>query len=260
MLRTITLCYRDFESWPPPVTSFRSSDEVDYEDLSHDMTLVAITGIEDPFCPSVHEAITTCHCTGVTIKMCTGDNILTAGLIATQCGIYTAGGIITKGPVFCTLDDAERMEVVSCLQVLAQSSPEDKKVLVGTLHKFSEIFSVTSDGTNDGPVLKSTNVGFSMGIAGTEVAKEASGIIFMDDNFASIVKLPCGVSVSVMQSISSCSSRSQPTSLLSSHLYLLSLQMRRHLLYPLFNCSGSTSSLSLSPLLPSPLILPWNLY
>jgi Ca2+-transporting ATPase len=120
--------------------------------------------------------------------MCTGDNVLTARSIATQCGIYTAGGIIMEGPAFCALDDAERMEVVPRLQVLARSSPEDKKVLVETLRKLGEIVGVTGDGTNDGPALKTANVGFSMGIAGTEVAKEASDIILMDDNFASIVK------------------------------------------------------------------------
>jgi Ca2+-transporting ATPase len=79
-------------------------------------------------------------------------------------------------------------EVVPRLQVLARSSPEDKKILVEKLKEIGEIVGVTGDGTNDGPALKTANVGFSMGIAGTEVAKEASDIILMDDNFASIVK------------------------------------------------------------------------
>ena len=122
MLRTIALCYQDFEYWPPPGTRFESPDEVSYEDLSCDMTLVAITGIEDPLHPGVREAITTCHRVGVTIKMCTRDNILTAHSI-TQCGIYTAGGIIMEGPFFRTLDPHECLEIVPCLQVLAQSSP-----------------------------------------------------------------------------------------------------------------------------------------
>ena len=188
MLRTIALCYRDFEYWPPPGTRFESPDEVSYEDLSCDMTLVAITGIEDPLRPGVREAVATCHRAGVTIKMCTGDNVLTARSIATQCGIYTAGGIIMEGPFFRALDPHERLEVVPRLQVLARSSPEDKKILVETLRSLGEIVGVTGDGTNDGPALKTANVGFSMGIAGTEVAKEASDIILMDDNFASIVK------------------------------------------------------------------------
>jgi Ca2+-transporting ATPase len=188
MLRTIALCYRDFESWPPTGTNFESPNEVAYEDLSRDMTLVAVTGIEDPLRPGVREAVATCHRAGVTIKMCTGDNVVTARSIATQCGIYTAGGIIMEGPVFRALDPFERIEVVPRLQVLARSSPEDRKVLVETLRNLGEIVGVTGDGTNDGPALKTANVGFSMGIAGTEVAKEASDIVLMDDNFASIVK------------------------------------------------------------------------
>jgi Ca2+-transporting ATPase len=120
--------------------------------------------------------------------MCTGDNILTARSIALQCGIYSAGGIIMEGPVFRQLHAKERLEIVPRLQVLARSSPEDKKVLVETLRSLGDIVGVTGDGTNDGPALKTAHVGFSMGIAGTEVAKEASDIILMDDNFSSIVK------------------------------------------------------------------------
>jgi Ca2+-transporting ATPase len=120
--------------------------------------------------------------------MCTGDNVLTARSIANQCGIFTSGGIIMEGPVFRQLTQPERIEIVPRLQVLARSSPEDKKILVETLKSIGEIVGVTGDGTNDGPALKTANVGFSMGIAGTEVAKEASDIILMDDNFSSIVK------------------------------------------------------------------------
>ena len=120
--------------------------------------------------------------------MCTGDNVLTARSIATQCGIFTAGGIVMEGPVFRQLNDAEMLDVVPRLQVLARSSPEDKKILVEKLRSLGEIVAVTGDGTNDGPALKTAHVGFSMGIAGTEVAKDASDVILMDDNFSSIVK------------------------------------------------------------------------
>jgi Ca2+-transporting ATPase len=137
MLRTIALCYRDFESWPPVGVHFHSADEVPYEELSRDMTLVAITSIEAPLCPGVREAVATCHHAGVTIKMCTGDNVLTARSIATQCGIYTAGGIIMEGPFFRALDPHKRIEVVPRLRVLARSSPEDKKILVETLRSLS---------------------------------------------------------------------------------------------------------------------------
>ncbi|CAL1717041.1 unnamed protein product [Somion occarium] len=203
-LRTIGVCYRDFDSWPPPGTHFESEDEVglftqgssdhsdfwqvSYDDLAQDMTLIAITGIEDPLRESVRQAVADCRKAGVAVKMCTGDNVLTARSIALQCGIYTEGGIIMEGPVFRQLNDADLLEVVPRLQVLARSSPEDKKILVEKLKSLGEIVGVTGDGTNDGPALKTADVGFSMGIAGTEVAKEASDIILMDDNFASIVK------------------------------------------------------------------------
>ncbi|KAF9000698.1 calcium-translocating P-type ATPase [Cyathus striatus] len=187
-LRTIALCYRDFESWPPHGMEHDEQNEVPYEQLANDLTLIGITGIEDPLREGVREAVTKCHRAGVTVKMCTGDNVLTARSIATQCGIFTPGGIIMEGPVFRKLEQSERVEIVQRLQVLARSSPEDKKVLVETLKSLGEIVGVTGDGTNDGPALKTANVGFSMGIAGTEVAKEASDIILMDDNFSSIVK------------------------------------------------------------------------
>ncbi|KAF7327877.1 Calcium-transporting ATPase [Mycena kentingensis (nom. inval.)] len=188
MLRTIALCYRDLESWPPRNASVNGDNEVAYEDLAHDLTLIGIVGIEDPLRPGVVDAVTKCQKAGVTIKMCTGDNVLTARSIATQCGIFSPGGVIMEGPVFRDLTPQEKFEIVPRLQVLARSSPEDKRILVETLRNLGEIVGVTGDGTNDGPALKTANVGFSMGIAGTEVAKEASDIILMDDNFASIVK------------------------------------------------------------------------
>ena len=103
--------------------------------------------------------------------------------IAIQCGIYTAGGIIMEGPLFRQLSRADMLEIAPRLQVLARSSPEDKKILVEILKSMGDIVAVTGDGTNDGPALKTANVGFSMGIAGTEVAKEASDIILMTDDF-----------------------------------------------------------------------------
>jgi Ca2+-transporting ATPase len=96
MLRTIALCYQDFGSWTPPGAQFQSVDEGSYDDLAYDMILVAITGIEDLLRDSVPDAAASCSHAGVRVKMCTGDNVLTACSIATQCRIYTAGGIIMK--------------------------------------------------------------------------------------------------------------------------------------------------------------------
>ncbi|KAF7353597.1 Calcium-transporting ATPase [Mycena venus] len=188
MLRTIALCYRDLDSWPPRDAVHDEQNEASYDDLAQDLTLIGIVGIEDPLRPGVLEAVKNCQMAGVTVKLCTGDNVLTARSIATQCGIFSHGGIIMEGPVFRELSLEEKIEIVPRLQVLARSSPKDKEVLVETLKHIGEIVGVTGDGTNDGPALKTANVGFSMGIAGTEVAKEASDIILMDDNFASIVK------------------------------------------------------------------------
>jgi Ca2+-transporting ATPase len=187
-LRTIALGYRDFDCWPPEGTTLNDADEVHFDELATDLTLIAITGIEDPLREGVRDAVLKCQLAGVSVKICTGDNALTARSIATQCGIFTRGGIIMEGPVFRQLTQADMIEIVPRLQVLARSSPEDKKILVETLKMIGEIVAVTGDGTNDGPALKTAHVGFSMGIAGTEVAKEASDIILMDDNFASIVK------------------------------------------------------------------------
>ncbi|KAN0060767.1 plasma membrane calcium [Thecaphora frezii] len=186
-LRTLALTYRDLDHYPPKDAEFDESGEVEYASLAKDLTLIAVTGIEDPLRAGVKDAVAACNRAGVQVKMCTGDNVLTARSIATQCGIYTAGGIIMEGPVFRKLSDADMLEVVPRLQVLARSSPDDKKILVEKLKSIGEVVGVTGDGTNDGPALKTANVGFSMGIAGTEVAKEASDIILMDDNFSSIV-------------------------------------------------------------------------
>ena len=165
-----------------------SVQQVDYDDLITELTLICITGIEDPLRAGVRDAVADCGKAGVLVKMCTGDNVLTARSIAQQCGIYTSGGIVMEGPHFRTLSPEVRKGIVPRLQVLARSSPEDKRVLVETLKDLGDIVGVTGDGTNDGPALKTAHVGFSMGIAGTEVAKEASDIILMDDNFSSIVK------------------------------------------------------------------------
>ncbi|KAG0201649.1 hypothetical protein BGX33_010182 [Mortierella sp. NVP41] len=188
-LRTIGIAYRDFESWPPAGVDLNQDGEVPFAAVAEsNLTLIGVVGIEDPLRDGVPEAVQACQRAGVVVRMVTGDNILTAKSIATQCGIYTQGGIIIEGPKFRALSGEEMDTVIPRLQVLARSSPEDKKILVARLKAMGEIVAVTGDGTNDGPALKMADVGFSMGIAGTEVAKEASAIILMDDNFSSIVK------------------------------------------------------------------------
>ncbi|KAK0648555.1 hypothetical protein B0T16DRAFT_388755 [Cercophora newfieldiana] len=190
-LRTIGSSYRDFESWPPKeLEGVKELTAKEFNKVHKDMTLVAIYGIKDPLRPTVIQAIKDCHRAGVFVRMVTGDNILTGKAIARECGIYTpeTGGIAMEGPVFRRKSDEELKELVPKLQVLARSSPEDKRILVRTLKELGETVAVTGDGTNDAPALKMADIGFAMGIAGTEVAKEAAAIILMDDNFASIIK------------------------------------------------------------------------
>ncbi|KAK3314088.1 hypothetical protein B0H66DRAFT_371380 [Apodospora peruviana] len=190
-LRTIGSSYRDFDVWPPPELAGESElTAAQFNKVHKDMTLVAIFGIKDPLRTTVVGAIKDCQRAGVFVRMVTGDNLLTGRAIAKECGIYTpeTGGIAMEGPVFRRKSEAELKEIVPHLQVLARSSPEDKRILVRTLKELGETVAVTGDGTNDAPALKMADIGFAMGIAGTEVAKEAAAIILMDDNFASIVK------------------------------------------------------------------------
>jgi len=177
-LRTISVAFRDLSP----------DHDLEDPDLDAGMTLLAILGIEDPLREEVKEAVAQCQQAGIFVRMVTGDNALTARSIATKCGIYTRGGIVMEGPAFRQLSDEALTAVVPRLQVLARSSPLDKQILVNKLRALGDVVAVTGDGTNDGPALRAANVGFAMGIAGTEVAKEAAAIVLLDDNFASIVR------------------------------------------------------------------------
>eukprot|EP01132_Coremiostelium_polycephalum_P001126 gene1126-1431_t len=175
-LRTIGLAYRDVPM------------EGDYSNPPEsNMTFIGIVGIKDPLRPEVPGAVEQCKRAGITVRMVTGDNIVTAENIARNCGILT-DGICMEGPKFRELSKEEMDAILPRLQVLARSSPTDKQLLVGRLKDLGEVVAVTGDGTNDGPALKLANVGFSMGIAGTPVAVAASDVVLLDDNFASIVR------------------------------------------------------------------------
>ncbi|XP_043423905.1 plasma membrane calcium-transporting ATPase 4 isoform X4 [Leopardus geoffroyi] len=194
-LRTICIAYRDFNDGEPPWDN--------ESEILTELTCVAVVGIEDPVRPEVPDAIAKCKQAGITVRMVTGDNINTARAIATKCGIVTPGDdfLCLEGKEFNRLIRNEKGEVEQekldkiwpKLRVLARSSPTDKHTLVkgiidSTVGEQRQVVAVTGDGTNDGPALKKADVGFAMGIAGTDVAKEASDIILTDDNFTSIVK------------------------------------------------------------------------
>ncbi|XP_024520094.1 calcium-transporting ATPase 5, plasma membrane-type [Selaginella moellendorffii] len=153
------------------------------------LTFVALVGIKDPCRPGVREAVRKCQDAGVKVRMVTGDNVLTARAIASECGILMPGGLVCEGSFFRNLTDNERFQIVPKIDVLARSTPSDKLLLVKTLKSLNEIVAVTGDGTNDAPALREAHIGLSMGIIGTEVAKESSDIIILDDNFASVVKV-----------------------------------------------------------------------
>uniref|UniRef100_A0A8C6PFJ0 Calcium-transporting ATPase n=1 Tax=Nothobranchius furzeri TaxID=105023 RepID=A0A8C6PFJ0_NOTFU len=196
-LRTICLAYREF-----PATEGEPDWDNEAEILAG-LICIAVVGIEDPVRPEVPEAIRKCQHAGITVRMVTGDNINTARAIATKCGILHPGDdfLCLEGKEFNRrirneLGEIEQERIDKIwpkLRVLARSSPTDKHTLVkgiidSTVLEQRQVVAVTGDGTNDGPALKKADVGFAMGIAGTDVAKEASDIILTDDNFTSIVK------------------------------------------------------------------------
>lgn len=189
-LRTLGLLYKDYEQWPPANVKRLEEDETlaDFDDAFHDLVWIGVVGIQDPLRDGVVDAVRQCQQSGVVPRMVTGDNLTTARAIATECGIIDSEqALIMEGPKFRQLSDGEMDDILPRLRVLARSSPEDKRILVARLKRLGETVAVTGDGTNDGPALKTADIGFSMGIAGTEVAKEASSIILLDDNFSSTI-------------------------------------------------------------------------
>uniref|UniRef100_A0A4W5LXR6 Calcium-transporting ATPase n=1 Tax=Hucho hucho TaxID=62062 RepID=A0A4W5LXR6_9TELE len=195
-LRTICVAYKDLPASPEP-------DWEDEAGIVSDLICITVVGIEDPVRPEVPDAIKKCQRAGITVRMVTGDNINTARAIAAKCGIIQPGDdfLCIDGKEFNRRIRNEKGEVEQeridkvwpKLRVLARSSPTDKHTLVkgiidSTVLEQRQVVAVTGDGTNDGPALKKADVGFAMGIAGTDVAKEASDIILTDDNFSSIVK------------------------------------------------------------------------
>ncbi|KAM1075326.1 hypothetical protein ACFX2B_019954 [Malus domestica] len=163
-----------------------------YEKLEENsLILVGLVGLKDPCRPGVREAVEACQLAGVQVKMITGDNVFTAKAIASECGILKpdqeAKEAVVEGIEFRNFTPEQRMQKVDGIHVMARSSPFDKLLMVQCLKQKGNVVAVTGDGTNDAPALKEADIGLSMGIQGTEVAKESSDIVILDDNFATLV-------------------------------------------------------------------------
>jgi Ca2+-transporting ATPase len=154
-----------------------------------DLTYLGFVAIRDPLRPDVKDAVAQCRAAGIDVKMITGDNVETARAIGREVGLLdSADALVLTSADLATMNDDALKEALPRLRVVARARPLDKYRLVRLLQEMSEVVAVTGDGTNDAPALKKADVGLSMGIAGTEVAKEASKIVLLDDSFATIVR------------------------------------------------------------------------
>ncbi|XP_047249430.1 calcium-transporting ATPase 10, plasma membrane-type isoform X2 [Capsicum annuum] len=189
-LRCVAIAYRPYE-----VEKVPAEEEIDHWEIPEgDLVLLAVVGIKDPCRPGVRDSVQLCIDAGVKVRMVTGDNLQTAKAIALECGILrsdadAAEPNLIEGKRFRALSEEDRKEVADKISVMGRSSPNDKLLLVQALRSKGHVVAVTGDGTNDAPALHEADIGLAMGIAGTEVAKESSDIIILDDNFASVVKV-----------------------------------------------------------------------
>lgn len=170
----------------------RLREDVDEHDATDTMetglTLLAVFGLSDPVREDVPEALALCGSAGIEVKMITGDFLQTAEAIGRQMKLLAPGDITMQGEAFRHLADREAIKVLPRLRILARSEPSDKERMVRLLQEQGMVVAVTGDGTNDAPALRRADVGISMGLRGTDVAKEASDIVLTDDNFGSIVR------------------------------------------------------------------------
>lgn len=156
--------------------------------VESEMVFDGFVVIKDPIRREVYGAITNARSAGVSIKMLTGDNIVTARAIAAELGIIDKNSLVLKASSVEAMSDRELEEKIDQIKVIARSTPLVKLRIVNMLKKRGNVVAVTGDGINDAPAIKSADVGIAMGITGTEVSKEASDIVLLDDSFATIIK------------------------------------------------------------------------
>lgn len=175
--RTIALAYRIADKQP-----------VSNEEAEHDLTLLAIFSIRDTIRPDTPSCIDKVRNAGIRVVMLTGDHPSTAAAIAQDCRILNSSNRCITGDNIRNMKSDEIYKMMKDVCVVARSTPLDKHTIVQAFKNHGEIVAVTGDGTNDVPALMAANVGLAMGLSGTELAKEASDICILDDNFNSIVK------------------------------------------------------------------------
>jgi Ca2+-transporting ATPase len=152
-----------------------------------DFQLVGLVSLEDPLRRDVPQAVAQCHGAGIRVVMMTGDYPTTALSIARQAGLDESGGFLTGEEIGAMSDDDLRSRVRTA-SVFARVLPEQKLAIVNALKASGEIVAMTGDGVNDAPALKAADIGVAMGSRGTDVAREASTIVLLDDDFASLVE------------------------------------------------------------------------
>jgi P-type Ca2+ transporter type 2C len=179
-LRPLALAYRELGD----EAALAEATEI----LEHELVFVAAVGLGDPLRAEVPAAIAACRAAGVEIKVVTGDHQATAEAVAHRLDLLSPTDLVMSGTDFRARDDEALRPLLGQLRVLARATPDDKLRLVRLLKDEGHVVAVTGDGTNDGPALRHADVGLAMGRSGTDVAREASDIVLLDDSFGSVVK------------------------------------------------------------------------
>lgn len=185
----------DFQSQAKRVLAFSSkvlSSEPDFsndrEAIESGMIFDGYVAIIDPLRQEVPDAVKRCRLAGIDLKILTGDNIVTAKAIAKDLGILENDAQVVESREIEELSDSELLKRLPNIKVIARSTPVVKMRVVDALKTLGNVVAVTGDGINDAPAIKNADVGIAMGISGTEVSKEASDIVLLDDSFSTIVK------------------------------------------------------------------------